>query len=436
MSANGRESGKKLPGAFGTARNASTGFYVKDMDMPPRSEAGAEDPLVSVVIPAPADLERAPRCVEEVLAQSWTRREVVLVCDPQAEVSIPRNTDVRVVREERHRNLACLINRGLKEARGDIRVLLMPNCLPASNAWLEELVRAFDDPEVGAVVSQCVAHDTRELNLPARLMESVESPELTADGRPRELHLLSHLCDAFRAEVLGRLGHLYDETLPSPGEAVDISLRIAPTGKKIVLAPAATVWYLDPPQTRSLGTVMASALDYGRADAALGKAYNIDWLGSRTFAAAALSLLIIPAGLINLPLGIILTGLLFAWGWFLPLRVPLLRWEWPLAVFNVAVYAGIVLSIREHWAPALFPPRQWHPAIIRQWCLLGAMTCSYLLILLRGGTASAVRAVKDLRGLASFPAVLVLSMAWQLLSGVGYIAGYLTASAPGESETE
>ena len=394
------------------------------------SESNPADLLVSVVIPAPADPGRAPRCVEKVLAQTWKRREVVLVCDQESTVSVPEESGVRVVREEEPQNLPRLINRGLREARGDIRVLLMPNCLPADDRWLEQLVRPFDDPEVGAVVSRCVAHHTRELNLPARLMESVESPEITDGSEPRELHLLSHLCDAFRAEVLGQLDHLYDEALSSPADSVDVSLRLGPTGSKIVLSPAATVLYLDPPQTRSLATVMASALDYGRSDAALGKAYNIDWLGSRTFAAAAISLLLLPVGWVNLPVGVILAGLLFAWGWFLPLRIPVLRWEWPAAVLNVAVYAAIVLSIRDHWAPQIFPPRRWHPAIIRQWCLLAAMTGSYLLLLLRAGAGGALRGMKDLRGVLVSPAVLGLGMLWHLLSGVGYLAGYITASAP------
>jgi hypothetical protein len=58
------------------------------------------------------------------------------------------------------------------------------------------------------------------------------------------------------------------------------------------------------------------------------------------------------------------------------------------------------------------------------------MTGSYLLLLLRAGAGGALRAMKDLRGVLVSPAVLGLGMVWHLLSGVGYLAGYVTASAP------
>ena len=393
-----------------------------------------DGPLVSVVIPSPADPERAPECVRAVLDQTWSNREIVLVCDADTEVSVPPDEPVRVVSESRGDNLARLINRGIRAADGEIVVVLMPNCLPASVRWMEELIRPFEDSDVGAVVSQCVAHDTRELNLPARLMESVESPELTAEGEPTDLHLLSHLCDALRADLLRDVDHVYDPSIKTPGEAVDLSLRMGTTGKRILLSPTASVLYRDPPTTRTLGSVLGKALEYGRADAVLGKAYNIDWLGSRTFAAAALSLALIPIAFFNRPVAVIAAGLLFAWGWFLPLRLPVIRWEWPVSVLNVAVYAAIVLSIRDHWAPGLFPPRRWHPAIIRQWCLLAGMTGSYLLLLAYSGATSAVRGIKDRRGLVTSPAILVLGTIWYLLSGIGYLLGYLADRGPETSD--
>lgn len=385
------------------------------------------DPLVSVIIPLPADPDRAVEALEKINQQTWEHRETILVCGPDTELESLDYPKTRRVDAEQCQNMAELINAGMNGATGDIRALLMPNCLPADDTWLKNLIAPFEHPEVTAVVSQCETHNTRDANLPARLMECVESPEVH-DREADEMHeidLLSHLCDAFRADVITETEELYHAEYPTPGEAVDLSVRIVSPDHKIVLSPAAKVWYYEPPRTRSLSTVFSSAIDYGRADALLGKTHNIDWLGSRIYAAAVLSLLAVPIALIDIPIGVIFTLLLFAWCWFLPLRMPILRWEMPVSVVHIATYTAIVLSIRGHWAPSLFPPHKWHPAIIRQWCFVVALPASFFVVALYDGILSAARSMKELRGVMLSPVILVLSLLWYWLTGVGYIRGYM-----------
>jgi hypothetical protein len=269
------------------------------------------------------------------------------------------------------------------------------------------------------------------MGLAARLLHGIHSPQLrNTRGRPVELELVSGQCDAYRAGVLAELGYLEERSFPSPGDAADLSIRIARAGYQIVLSPTATAAWHDPPEGRSLGRVLSKALDFGHADAVLGKAHNMDWLGSRLYTAALLSLLLLPVGFIRLPVAVILAAGLFAWGWFLPLRLPVLRWEWPVALLNLAFYIGIVLAIRPDWAPGLFDPRRWHPAIIRQWCILAAMTGSYMLILAAAGLSSAVWSVGRCGGVLYLPVLFLASTAWWAASGVGYLRGMLLGRAP------
>ncbi len=384
------------------------------------------DPSVSVVIPVAAGAGSLSSCLESVLAQSYEKKEVVVVCRAgEAPAALKKATDVRVVTASEGAGLAHLINAGFRAARGEIKVLLMPHCTPVGDRWIEELLRPFDDETVEVVVSQCNLTRRDRQGLPARLLRSVVRPELkNRGGQPAELDVVSHLADAYRASALEELGYL-DEGFVSPGEAIDISVRLTLAGHRIVLSPTAMVLCHDPPESRSFSGVFRKALDYGHCDAVLAKTYNVDWLSSRVYAAALFSLLLLPVGLAKLPVAVILAGMLFAWGWFLPLRLPVLRWEWPVAVLNLVVYAGIILAIRDEWAPGVFAPRRSHPAIIRQWCILGAMTFSYALMLVSVGLRSAVRTLVRDRSFLAALLIFPLSMVWWLVTGVGFLRGYL-----------
>ena len=117
------------------------------------------------------------------------------------------------------------------------------------------------------------------------------------------------------------------------------------------------------------------------------------------------------------------------WGWFLPLRIPLLRWEWPVSLLNLAVYIAIVMLAQDEWLPGLFERRLSHPAIIRQWLLLAAMTASYALMLLHVGVRGAVRSIISEGSRLSALPLLPLVMLWWLVSGVGFLEGFFLGRA-------
>ncbi|MFW5915433.1 MAG: glycosyltransferase [Planctomycetota bacterium] len=390
---------------------------------------------VSVVIPAPPATDHVPACIESVLQQNHPADEVILITEPGLSIENLPET-VREVEVEECDNMAAMAETGMRTAGGEVRVLLMPNCIPEDSRWLEAMLEPFEDEEVGAVVSQCVSHHDRNSNLSARVIDAVESPELTDDDGHGDMHLLTHLADAVRGELVEKLGHLYDDSLETPGEAVDLAIRLRRAGYRIVLSAGSAVQYHDPSAARSLSGVLGKAIEYGRTDAVLGRAYNVDWIGSRLYAAGVASFFLLPVALMNRPIAVILAGLLFVWGWFLPLRLPVLRWETPVSLLNIGVYAAIVLSIRNHWAPSVFPPREWHPAIIRQWCLVVAMSGSYLGLVLYDGLKGTIRELRDLKGLLYSPAVFALSSLWYAIAGGGYILGFFAKNGPARTEND
>ncbi len=99
-------------------------------------------------------------------------------------------------------------------------------------------------------------------------------------------------------------------------------------------------------------------------------------------------------------------------------------WHWPVGVVNLAIYAAIVLLIRDGWAPWLFG-WQMHPALIRHWCLLAAGTATYGAVVCCSAADTAVRSASRTGSMARLPSVFLAAIPWWLATGVGYLGGVL-----------
>jgi hypothetical protein len=296
----------------------------------------------------------------------------------------------------------------------------MPNCIPQGSQWLQNLLRPLADETVGVAVGRREAEDTH--HLPSLVVESVDPHRVgnPSNGIPNQ-PVVSHQCDAYRAGLLADIGY-FREDVPTPGEAIDVSLRVADAGYSIVRTDEAVATWIAPADRRGLKDVMRLALKYGRADTLLDKAYDLRWLNSGVFAAALLSLLLPGLGLVNLSIGWIVAFLIFLWGWILSVRAPLIGWEMPLAPIHMAVYLLIVVAARDDWWPGLLG-KSMHPAFIRQWCWLCAVLGSSVVLMFGFSLQGMLRVIRRHHGVWRATQVLVLGAAWRLLAGVGYLEG-------------
>ncbi len=383
------------------------------------------DSVVSVVIPVQATSCFLGRCLESVLRQNYGNKEVIIVCGPRAEASdaLPKGSeDIRVIRERREAPSAYLANSGLRAARGHIKVLLKPSCVPVGENWLREMAAPFDDDEVGVVVSRRSLYRGKKAGVVDRLLECV-SPHSAGTGRQE---LLSQECDAYRASLLADIGY-FSEDVPGPGEVVEASLRVADAGYRIVTAENARVSCRPRGRGRAMEALKCAA-DYGRSDAVLEKKHDVRWLNCGVFGAAIFGLLLVPLAALSLPLAFVASVAIFAWGWFLSLRVPLVGWELPVFVLNFSLYVAVALLIRDGWRPALLGV-EVHPAMLRQGCWLVAVLGSYLLLLGWAALGCALRTCRQPHGWLYAVPVAILSLGWWLGTGVGY----LLAVFPGTS---
>jgi rhamnosyltransferase len=108
-------------------------------------------------------------------------------------------------------------NRGVKEASGDIVVLMTQDSVPRNNAWLANLVTALNEPNVVAACSRQIPNDDatpmERFFLQKRFPEAgeIRSLETLGDDVAYEKIVFSDVSCAVKRDTL--MNHPYDETL-------------------------------------------------------------------------------------------------------------------------------------------------------------------------------------------------------------------------------
>ena len=110
-------------------------------------------PFASVIVPVRDGESTIADCLDAVLATDYPadRREILVIDNGSSDgtAALIQARPVRYLREER-RGVSNARNRGIAESRGEILAFVDADCL-VEPQWLTELVRPFDDPEVGSV---------------------------------------------------------------------------------------------------------------------------------------------------------------------------------------------------------------------------------------------------------------------------------------------
>jgi cellulose synthase/poly-beta-1,6-N-acetylglucosamine synthase-like glycosyltransferase len=203
----------------------------------PRAPAN-NHPLVSVIVPVRDGESTIAECLDSILATDYPedRREIMVVDNGSSDgtAAIIRERPVRYLREPR-RGVSNARNRGIAESGGEILAFVDADCV-VEPQWLAELVRAFDDPEVGAAAGdlQHVAPTTAAERQAARLLgnwqrfafNSNPAYPITANA-------------AYRRDVLKHIGG-FDPHM-TRAQDVELGLRFqGRSGRRLAYAERAT----------------------------------------------------------------------------------------------------------------------------------------------------------------------------------------------------
>ena len=223
----------------------------------------AERPLVSVLVCAKDRLELLRPAIESVLGKTaYAARELLVVdagCeDPDALAwldSLGREGRARVLRPAQPLSPAAAVNAAARAAQGEYLLLLAPDTEVVQPEWLERMLEHAQRPEVGIVGARLVYPETGVLRHAGIVLGLGGAAGRVGDGAG-DLHAagplgrfqvdqnyaaVSGACLLVRRSLFASLGGLDSERFPDLYADVDLCLRAAEAGFKVVWTPYATL---------------------------------------------------------------------------------------------------------------------------------------------------------------------------------------------------
>jgi GT2 family glycosyltransferase len=200
-------------------------------------------PFVSVIIPVLNGDRTIKDCLVSLLRTDYPQehREILVVDNGSTDrtADIIKGFPVRYLREERQGAPAAR-NAGIRASRGGLVAFTDADCV-VTREWLGELVRAFDEDEIGGVAGEVFPYPpkTPAERYAARVRSLSPQKYLARPLLP--FAVFTNL--AFRRDVFDRIG-LLDEAITMGAEATDFCTRFfRGTGLRLEYAPNAVVFH-------------------------------------------------------------------------------------------------------------------------------------------------------------------------------------------------
>jgi len=217
--------------------------------------AGPSVPRASIIIPNWNGLHLLRGCLDALRQQTCQDSEIIVVDNASTDGSVDALSteypEVRVLPQARNLGYTGGCNAGIREARGEV-VVLLNNDVEAAPDWLEELLAALDrHPRAGSVASRMMFHHRRDtINAAGDLYRRSGVPDSRGVWQPygppydqeTEVFGASGGAAAYRAEMLRDVG-LFEVAFFMWLEDVDLAWRAQLAGWRCVYAPRAVVYH-------------------------------------------------------------------------------------------------------------------------------------------------------------------------------------------------
>ena len=230
-----------------------------------------QPPRVSLIIPTRDQAELLSRCVSGLLHRTnYPDLELLIVDNDSREPRtselfdrLLRDTRVRILQSPGEFNYSAINNNAVREATGEIIVLLNNDTDVIDGDWLRELVSIAVRPDVGAVGAKLIFADGRIQHagvvlgvgnhaggpgVAGHFGLSVNRNEIGYSGQlalTREVSAVTGACLAVRKDIFTAAGGLDAEHLPVSFNDVDLCLRIRTLGLRIIWTPFAELYHLE-----------------------------------------------------------------------------------------------------------------------------------------------------------------------------------------------
>ena len=202
----------------------------------------------SVIVPAYNAAGTIAKCLEALENQSIPKKdyEVIVVDDGSTDNTpgVVKQFPVQYV-GQKNQGPAVARNKGAREAKGEIILFTDADCVP-QHAWLEEMVKPFDDPHVMAVKG---AYKTHQRGFIARFAQIEFEERFEMLKKVASIDMVDTYSAGYRKSVFHSLGG-FDPSFPvANNEDTDFSYRMSRAKHKMAFNPAAVVYHLNHPDS-------------------------------------------------------------------------------------------------------------------------------------------------------------------------------------------
>jgi GT2 family glycosyltransferase len=228
------------------------------------AEIAALHKLVSIVVVTFGNARLTRLCVESIYASTtWPRFELIIVDNASTDETrtylryLARDREcITIILNDTNRGFAAANNQGVAAASGDY-VVLLNNDTVVPRGWLEPLLAALDDPEVGLVgpVTNAVGNEAKIAVDYASMDQMAEfASRWMAEHRHEcfDIAMLAMFCVVLRRDVLSRIGPLDESYGIGMFEDDDYSRRIQAAGLRTVCVRGAFIHHFGQAAFRKL----------------------------------------------------------------------------------------------------------------------------------------------------------------------------------------
>lgn len=205
-------------------------------------------PKVSIIVVSYNNLELTAACLDSIERNtSWPNCQVIVVDNASTDASPiylaglrQRMPGLEIILNSQNLGFAAANNQGLRQASGDI-LLLLNNDTVVPRGWLEPLIGHLQDPQIGLVgpVTNTVGNEARidvDYRDIAQMQDFADRYTSAHRGRCFDIAMLAMFCVAMRRDVLDRIGPLDEAFGIGLFEDDDYSRRVQAAGYRTVCA--------------------------------------------------------------------------------------------------------------------------------------------------------------------------------------------------------
>jgi GT2 family glycosyltransferase len=219
----------------------------------------AKPPLVSIIIPTRDAAALLRACIDSITTKSTYRNYEILVVDNQSResetIQYLAGLGHRVLRYDREFNYSAINNFAVREARGDVVLLLNNDTEVITPDWLEEMLGHLHQEGVGAVGAKLLFPYGRVQHAGDAVGPGGCADHLHADIArddpgygyravvAQEVSAVTGACLMTWKSLYQRLGGLDEKRLPVAFNDVDYCLRIQEAGLRVIFTPHAQLYH-------------------------------------------------------------------------------------------------------------------------------------------------------------------------------------------------